>query len=200
VEAVQDVCGLRGLLRDDLQVGSPHIRADEHALRRRLRSPAFALSHVPDSIRPATERLLLVPTSHRRPSISLPYGRLAAHCTRRSDGFSAFHVITLTDDLGGTWTPVALRSRAGMLETCNLATHANTGKHACDLIASVGRYRADGEYLPSKYSHRIAPTLALNRTKLPEGFACRQAPTQFGTLSARLRTSCTAHNPHARVG
>ncbi len=72
-------------------------------------------------------------------TVGLPY-----IATWRSNDVSTFHAIDFSDNLGGTWTPVALRSRAGMLETCNLATHANTRKHACDLLAPVGLYRADG--------------------------------------------------------
>ena len=76
--------------------------------------------------------------------MGLPYGRLATHRAWRTDDVSTFHVIAFSDNLGGTWTPVALQSRADMLETCNLATHANTRKHACDLLAPVGLYRPDG--------------------------------------------------------
>jgi hypothetical protein len=97
----------------------------------------FALGHVSCSIRLATRRPLLFPTSQCRPSMGLPYGWLATHPAWRTDGVSTFHVIALTDNLGGTWTPMARRSRAGTLETCNLAMHANTGKHAFDLVAPV---------------------------------------------------------------
>ena len=69
--------------------------------------------------------------------------------TWRSDDFSTFHVIAFSDNLDGTWTPVAIRSRAGMLETCSLTTHANTRKHASDLLAPVGLYRVDGACGPS---------------------------------------------------
>ncbi len=89
-------------------------------------SPVFALSRVSCSIRLVTRRPLLLPTSLCRPSMGLPYGRLAMHRAWRTDGLSTFHVIAFTDNLGGTWTPAALRSRAGNHETCNLATHANT--------------------------------------------------------------------------
>ena len=109
-----------------------------HALHRGRMPPIFALSHFPCSIRLITKRLLLFPTFHCRSSIGLPYGRLAMRCTWRSNDFSTFHVIAFSDNLGGTSTPVALRSRAGNYETCNLATHANTRKHACDLLAPVG--------------------------------------------------------------
>ena len=71
--------------------------------------------------------------------MGLPYGRLAMRRGAwRSDDLSTFHVIASTDNVGEAWTPVAQRSRAGTLETCNLATHANTGKHALDLLAPVG--------------------------------------------------------------
>ncbi len=170
-----------------------------HALHRGRMPPIFALSHVPDSIHSITERRLLFPTSHRRSSIGLPYGRLAMRCTWRSNDFSTFHVIAFSDNLGGPPTPVALRSRAGTYETCNLATHANTRKHACDLLAPVGLYLTDGAAVLRLVSP-YCQTLALNRMELPEGFSCRQVRTRFGTLSARLRTGCTSRNPHARVG
>ena len=63
---------------------------------------------------------------------------------------------------------------AGMLETCNLATHANTGKHAFDLLTPVGLNRLttlQSFELLSPY----CPTLGLNRTKFPEGFSCHQS-------------------------
>ena len=64
-------------------------------------SPVLTLSHVSCSIHPVTGWHLLLPTSQFRPSICLPYGRLALHRgTGRSDDFSTFHVINLTDNLG----------------------------------------------------------------------------------------------------
>jgi hypothetical protein len=102
----------------------------------------FTLSHVACSIRPITGQLLLFPTSQCRPSIGLPYGWLARRRGAwRSGDLSTFHVIALADDLGGAWTPVTKRSRAGTLETCNLTTHANTGKHAFDLLTPLGLSR-----------------------------------------------------------
>lgn len=71
--------------------------------------------------------------------MGLPYGRLAMRRRSwRSDDLATFHVIALTDNVGAAWTPVAKRSRAGTLETCTLATHANTRQHAFDLLAPVG--------------------------------------------------------------
>lgn len=59
----------------------------------------------------------------------------------QSDDVSTFHVIACTDNVGEAWTPVATQSRTGTLATCNLTTHANTEKHAFDLLAPVGRSR-----------------------------------------------------------
>ncbi len=75
-------------------------------------------------------------------SLSFLHGpalRSACHALHMAES-RLFHVPRnrYSDNLGGTRTPVALRSRAGNYETCNLATHANTRKHACDLIAPVG--------------------------------------------------------------
>ena len=86
--------------------------------------PVFALSHVSCSIRLVTRRPLLFPTSPNRPSIGLPYGRLAMHRAWRTDGLSTFHVIDLADSLGGTYTPVARRSR------CRYVRDLQPG-HAC---------------------------------------------------------------------
>jgi hypothetical protein len=55
--------------------------------------PVFALGHVSYPIYPVTGQPLLFPTSPCHPSMGLPYGWLARHCTWRSDGFSTFHVI-----------------------------------------------------------------------------------------------------------
>jgi hypothetical protein len=64
-------------------------------------TPGLAPGHVSCPIRPITGRRLLFPTSQFRPSICLPYGRLALHRgTGRSGDFSTFHVINLTDNLG----------------------------------------------------------------------------------------------------
>ena len=79
--------------------------------------------------------------------MGLPYGRLAIHRAWRTDGLSTFHVIAFTDNLGGTWTPAALRSRAGNHETCNLATHANTRKHASDLLLFFTLNREDFSFV-----------------------------------------------------
>lgn len=102
---------------------------------RRLR--VFTLSHVPCSIRSITKRHLLLPTSQCRPSRGLPYGQLA---TLVRGGLTAFPRSTGSHDgqLRGTWTPVTRRTRAGALDTCHLATHANTRKHAYDLLAHSG--------------------------------------------------------------
>ena len=53
------------------------------------------LGYISYPIYPTTGQRLLLPTSHCRPSIGLPYGWLAMHCTWRSDDLSTFHVIAL---------------------------------------------------------------------------------------------------------
>jgi len=72
--------------------------------------------------------------------LHLPALRSACHASRswRSDDFSTFHVINLTDNVGAVWTPVARQSRAATLIHCNLATHVSTGKHAYPLLTPVG--------------------------------------------------------------
>jgi len=102
----------------------------------------FYVGPVSSPIRPVTGRPSLLPTSQCHPSIGLPYGWLALHRgTGRSDDLSTFHMTALQGQLRWAWTPVAQQSRTGTLETCNLATHANTGKHAFDLITPVGLQR-----------------------------------------------------------
>jgi hypothetical protein len=91
--------------------------------------PIFALSHVPCSIRPITDRPLLLPTSSCHPSIGLPYGRLARRRAWRTDGFSTFLTIA-SDNLGGTWTPVALQSSCRDVRDLHLG-HACKHWEAC---------------------------------------------------------------------
>jgi hypothetical protein len=92
--------------RNGTPVGRGHAFHQERGFSR-----FFALSHISCPIRCVTQRPLLLPTSHCRPSMGLPYGRLAMHRAWRTDGLSTFRVIAVTDNLGGTLTPVTPRSR-----------------------------------------------------------------------------------------
>jgi len=47
------------------------------------------------------------------------------------------------DNLGEAWTPTAKQFRVNTLEIDNLATHANTGKHAFNLLTLVGLFCID---------------------------------------------------------
>lgn len=101
-----------------------------HAFRRgRWSLSTFALSHVAGSILSISERRLLLPTSSCRPSIGLPYGRLARPRAWRTDGFSAFLTIA-SDNLGGTWTPVVLQSSCRDVRDLHLG-HACKHWEAC---------------------------------------------------------------------
>ena len=70
-----------------------------------------------------------LPTSPCRPSLGLPYGRLARRRAWRTDGFSAFLTIA-SDNLGGTWTPVALQSSCRDVRDLHLG-HACKHWEAC---------------------------------------------------------------------
>jgi hypothetical protein len=101
-----------------------------HALHQGRMPPIFALSHFPCSIRLITKRLLLFPTSHCRSSMGLPYGRLAMHCTWRSNDFSTFHVIAFSRQL--RWNPYAGGPSISCRQLENLhPDHACKHKEAC---------------------------------------------------------------------
>ena len=129
----------------------------------------------------------------------LPALRSACHASRswRSDDFSTFRVIILTDNLGAAWTPVALQSRASTLITCILATHVSAGKHAFSLLTSVGwSGPSDGASTTIHLISPYCPALALNRRKFPEGFSCRHSNPIWYIVSG-LRTKYTARTQHA---
>ena len=84
----------------------------------------FALSHVSCSIRLITTRHWLLPTSPNRPSMGLPYGWLAMYRTWRTAGLSTFHVIALTDNLGG------ILYAGGTMIPCSYVRDLQPG-HAC---------------------------------------------------------------------
>jgi hypothetical protein len=92
--------------------------------------------------------------------------RLACPEGRRTWG-TTFLMTALHERLRWAWTPVAPQSRTGTLETCNLSTHANTGKRACDLITPVGRLASARAALRMFSPYRS--TLALKPGGVPGG-------------------------------
>jgi len=92
----------------------------------------------------------------------------ARNCSGRRHGVSTFHIFTLTDNLGGSWTPVEIGSRTGKLATCTSPTRVNTRKRVFDLLIPVGLNNLTARKdlcLLSPY----CPFLALNRVGFPEG-------------------------------
>jgi hypothetical protein len=106
----------------------------------------------------------------------------------------------LHGQLRWAWTPVVLQPRTGTLETCTLTTHANTGKHAFDLITPVGLY-----CLTARAALRLIspyrPILALNRMEFPEGFFCHQSnPIRYIVRGASHPViSATVARPRRRL-
>ena len=148
------------------------------------------MSQTTDSIRPVTGRHWLLPTSYCRPSISLPYGWLARHCTGRRDGLSTFHVIDFAGNLGGTWTPVAKRSRGRHVSDLPPG-HAHQHQAVCLRPANSRRSDTLTTRTILCLFSPYCPALALNRRKLPERFACRQLnPIRYVVRGA-------SHQPHS---
>ena len=92
-----------------------------------------------------------------------------------------------------------LQLRAGTLDTCNLTTHASTGKHGLDLLVPVGPSLSDG-------ACRLSCTLTLLLRPWPlTGWDFRMgfrlaASSRFGTLSDGLHTPSSAQRQHAILG
>ena len=122
--------------------------------------------------------------------MGLPYGWLARRCAWRSDGLSTFHVIDFADNTGGTWTPVTVRSRGGHVIDPPPG-HAHQHWAACLRPAS---FRRSGTFTTRTVLcvfSPYCPALALNRRKLPEGFACRHLnPIRYVVRGA-------SHQPHS---
>ena len=144
-----------------------------------------------------TEQPSRFPTSQSRTSNSVPYGSPAS--MRRRYEVSTFHISDTANDVGVPWTPVVKRFRASTLDACNLTTRYSHRGIACDLL-HLSRSVAFND----AYGHSDVFTLSF----LPWPFTGEVSrrgrpvsiPTQFGTLSMRLRTLSSAQRQHAHVG
>ncbi len=102
-----------------------------------------------------------------------PTARLAVmparHCTGRRDGVSTFHVFTLPDNLGGSWTPGKFQdpyrhvSNRKPLPTCKPWETRLQPDNPDRLVAPLTAHK--DLCLLSPY----CPILALNRVGFPEG-------------------------------
>ena len=87
------------------------------------------------------------------------------------------------------WTPVALRFRAGTLETCSLTTYCSHRGAAFDLLILVGLSPFNDAYGHAAISP-YHPSLALNGGGFPEGFSCHHLnPIRYVVRGA-------SHQPH----
>ena len=104
------------------------------------------------------------------------------------------------DNLGGPGRRWYNNPVTSTLEACNPTTHANTGKHAFDLITPVGLY-----CLTARAALRLispyCPILALNRMEFPEGFSCRHSnPIRYIVRGASHPViSATVARPRRRL-
>ncbi len=140
-------------------------------------------------------------------SSNLSYPPLHQHALRfacpglplAKDGVTTFLIVDPMDDLGVPSTPEVQQFRAGNGKTCILTSCCLHWEAAYDLLIHVGQYGRDGAY-----RHSISFTLSFRPLPLTEEDSPRGSPvtiqTQFGTLSARLRTPPSAQRQHARVG